>query len=116
MTDSYHVIGQDSTSGFDARCKNSAKRSTFMYRGLARDVRGHVIHRKPPSLGASGSSFVRRLGRVHAVFRVTPRVLEGTRPLISSLYLLYSIIEGSKLAQAASGEDRSKDYRISVPF
>ena len=31
------------------------------------------------------------------MFRVTPRVLEGTRPLISSLYLPYSIIEGSKL-------------------
>ena len=48
------------------------------------------------------------------MFRVTPRVLEGTRPLISSLYLPYSIIEGSKLAQAASGEDRSKDY--CMPF
>ena len=43
------------------------------------------------------------------MFRVTPRVLEGTRPLISSLYLPYSIIEGSKLAQAASGDDCSKD-------
>ena len=43
------------------------------------------------------------------MFRVTPRALEGTRPLISSLYLPYSIIEGSKLAQAASGDDRSKD-------
>ena len=43
------------------------------------------------------------------MFRVTPRVLEGTRPLISSLYLPYSIIEGSKLVQAASGDDRSKD-------
>ena len=27
------------------------------------------------------------------MFRVTPRVLEGTRPLISSLYLPYSIIK-----------------------
>ena len=43
------------------------------------------------------------------MFRVTPGVLEGTRSLISSLYLPYSIIEGSKLAQAASGDDRSKD-------
>ena len=43
------------------------------------------------------------------MFRVMPRVLEGTRPLISSLYLPYSIIEESKLAQAASGDDRSKD-------
>ena len=43
------------------------------------------------------------------MFRVTPRVLEGTRPLISSLYLPYSKIEGSKLAQAASGDHRSKD-------
>ena len=46
------------------------------------------------------------------MFRVAPRVLEGTRPLISSLYLPYSIIEGSKLAQAASGDDRSKDATV----
>ena len=81
------------------------------YRGLARDVIGHVIHRKPPSLGASGGSFVGDLVE-YTLFRVTPRVLGGTRPLISSLYLLYSIMEGSKLAQATSGEDRSKDYRM----
>ena len=41
-------------------------------------------------------------------------LLEGTRPSISSLYLLYSIIEGSKLAQAASGDYHSKDATVVI--
>ena len=42
-----------------ARCHRKICRPDILsrrqYRGLARDVIGHVIHRKPPSLGASGS-------------------------------------------------------------
>ena len=48
-----------------------------MYRGLARDVIGHVIHRKPPSLGASGSSFVRDLVECALCFELHQEFWKG---------------------------------------
>ena len=46
-------------------------------RGLARDVIGHVIHRKPPSLGASGSSFVRDLVEYTLCFELRQEFWKG---------------------------------------
>ncbi len=47
------------------------------YRGLALDVIGHVIHRKPPSLGASGSSFVRDLVEYTLCFELLQEFWKG---------------------------------------
>ena len=48
-----------------------------MHRGLARDVIGHVIHRKLPSLGASGSSFVRDLVEYTLCFKLRQEFWKG---------------------------------------
>ena len=47
------------------------------HRGLARDVIGHVIHRKPPSLGASSSSFVRDLVEYTLCFELRQEFWKG---------------------------------------
>ena len=55
----------------------SSWRIALFNRGLARDVRGHVIHRKPPSLGASGSSFVGDLVEYTLCFELRQEFRKG---------------------------------------
>ena len=68
------------TSARDLRrvyCKEGGGGPLPLNRGLARDVIGHVIHRKPPSLGASDSSFVRDLVEYTLCFELRQEFWKG---------------------------------------